>query len=723
MSKYIIGDYYQTYDNNHFLYLKKGGKHMNQKTKSKLFKLLRFFVVVFTLLLLSSCYFRVDENNDNYRIKFYDNRTYVDSVYLDVGTTISDEQLKAVEMKLHDYGMDTETYYVWSTNRNKLVYADFDSISWNETVYLFRIKDEYDVNINDLEEFNFEILTEGKIKYGDTVEFLIEPNVDKDDYYITIEINGEYVDLSDDNKYSIEYVQEDIDINVTIKQIATIKPIVEQIHYDGNTHYAEFEFVNNKGELLNADDVEIKYYLNNEEVDGMKDAGTYIVEFRYVGDEYYVLDTIYENYVVGKYEPTLEVIEKEFYYNGEYIGYTVDDVITNSDGEITLINNLNKDVGTYDVTIRVSETNNYEAKEIHVTQTIKKGIPTVISWPTASTGFDGYVLRTVEITGGSANIEGQFIWSNGNKKLEVGTYNYSLSFVPNDPQYETISKDIPVETISIEEALRRIKEERNYLYNTYDNILEDDVYQVEDLDITGDKYPVDITWMSSSTVLMINNLGYVNILDVEGAHRVTLTAIMTYGDAAEYATFEFTLHVGNAQKEVKEAPRQVREKPIPTLSEIGDIVKESQRNKSLIKEIKTEYLRVSTSENIAEQIHMINVDDLSKDMLLPVLNKQKQLFVYNSRCNKHREISEVILWRIISDGASDDNVLNYHRYRLDYDDSPGDISLTRIKRKITYGDSPGVNLLYECDTSPGSNIYLKLESKQKDIQYFMKGEN
>ena len=120
---------------------------------------------------------------------------------------------------------------------------------------------------------------------------------------------------------------------------------------------------------------------------------------------------------------------------------------------------------------------------------------------------------------------------------------------------------------------------------------------------------------------------------------------------------------------------------------------------------------------------MINVDDLSKDMLLPVLNKQKLLFVYNSRCNKHREISEVILWRIISDGASDDNVLNYHRYRLDYDDSPGDISLTRIKRKITYGDSPGVNLLYECDTSPGSNIYLKLESKQKDIQYFMKGEN
>ena len=309
----------------------------------------------------------------------------------------------------------------------------------------------------------------------------------------------------------------------------------------------------------------------------MKDAGTYIVEFRYVGDEYYVLDTIYENYVVGKYEPTLEVIEKEFYYNGEYIGYTVDDVTTNSDGEITLINNLNKDVGTYDVTIRVSETNNYEAKEIHVTQTIKKGIPTVISWPTASTGFDGYVLRTVEITGGSTNIEGRFIWSNGNKNLEVGTYNYSLSFVPNDPQYETISKDIPVETISIEEALRRIKEERNYLYNTYDNILEDDVYQVEDLDITGDKYPVDITWMSSSTVLMINNLGYVNILDVEGAHRVTLTAIMTYGDAAEYATFEFTLHVGNAQKEVKEAPRQVKEKPIPTLSEIGDIVKENQR--------------------------------------------------------------------------------------------------------------------------------------------------
>lgn len=684
---------------------------MNHKPRNKFIRVFSMLFMILMLVTLSSCYFRTDDNVETYRIKFYDGREYVDSVIVNYEDSITEEQLEVVESKLYDYGQEKETYYVWSINPDRLEYADFDKICWNETVYLYRIKEYYDVNVNESTLFDYEILNVETIRYGDDVNVRINPNVDLDNYHMDIYINDEKVELQEDNVYTVEYITDDINIEVIIKEIINIVPIVEEIEYDGKAHYATYEVRNNKGELIEDDEIVVQYYLGNKEKENMTEAGSYTVLFTYIGDKYYVEDTVVAYYKVGKNEPTIEVIEKEFYYNGSLQGYTLNDIITNSDGKVTLINNMNKNVGVYDVIIKLEETDNYYGKEIHITQTINKGIPQILELPKAETGFEGYVLNTVEVTGGKGNVDGQFIWSNGNKKLEIGTHSYDLLFVPNDNQYETIEVEIPVETITIQEALRRIKEERIRLENTYGHILEDDVYQIEDLYVVGIQYPVKIDWISSSTIVSINQYGYVSILDVEGEYDVELTAVMTYGDTAEYAVFNFTLHLEEVVKEVKHAPRHVEETRIPTLDEIGKIVQANNKGKAF--DILTSYDVVSYNDknSVTHHYEFKQLDDLQVNILRTYLDRQEANYVYHSRCNRHREISEVILWRIISDGASDGN--GYINHYLEFDDD-----LINILCKITSGD-----YIRNMNNPPGSKIYLKLESKQKDIYNFMKGEN
>ena len=144
---------------------------MNHKPKNMLLKFFRFFTICFVIMLLASCYSKEDDK-EPYRIKFYDDRIYVDSVELIEGTTISSEQIRNVEMKLNDYGMDPNVHYVWSIDRDQLVDAKFNEINYNETVYLFRVKDEYSVSINDSNMLTYKLINKDKIKYGDDVTFI-----------------------------------------------------------------------------------------------------------------------------------------------------------------------------------------------------------------------------------------------------------------------------------------------------------------------------------------------------------------------------------------------------------------------------------------------------------------------------------------------------------------------------------------------------------------------
>ena len=515
------------------------------------FKIILITFLVLICIIISAFFINSMCNKKTYSITFYDNNIYIDSIILNIDKTITVDSIKEVEKKLSDYDSEKDFYYVWSVDSNVLISADFNQINYNITVYLFRIKDEYKININQSNLYEFELISENNIKYGDSVEFFIIPNVDLNNYFMEIFISGEKVDISQDNKYFIEYVTDDIDINVSIKEIAVISPIIKDIEYDGEKHFIEYEIINNLGEKLEKENVEVKYFIDGIETDGMLDIGTYDVQFTYTGEKYYLKNQLSFKFEIGKIEPIINIEERDFYYNGDYQGYTKNDIITDSNGEITLYNNLNKDVGIYDVIIKISETDYYEGKEIHISQTIKKGIPIISEWPTTIEGFDGYSLESVRLIGGNSNIKGNFVWTDDNIKLDVGTKTYNLSFIPIDSQYDIISKNIFVEVITIDQALFRIKKEKDNLFNEYKHILVGDVSNLPNLKTLGDNYSVKISWLSSTTALSINNLGCVEILQRAGIYNIELIALLTYGDVAEYLKFVFNLNISEQAKIVE----------------------------------------------------------------------------------------------------------------------------------------------------------------------------
>ena len=93
---------------------------------------------------------------------------------------------------------------------------------------------------------------------------------------------------------------------------------------------------------------------------------------------------------------------------------------------------------------------------------------------------------------------------------------------------------VRVETISYEEQLRRIKDERMKVENDQ-SLLKDNK-----LDIKTD-IGADIMWMSLSSALMVDGSGNITIIGSPGTYAVEIIGIMMYGDTAEYVTI--TLNV------------------------------------------------------------------------------------------------------------------------------------------------------------------------------------
>ena len=77
--------------------------------------------------------------------------------------------------------------------------------------------------------------------------------------------------------------------------------------------------------------------------------------------------------------------------------------------------------------------------------TIRKAVLTVNSCPTASEITYGQALSASVLTGGSASIDGQFGWKDSSITPEkAGTHSYTVTFTPEDTNYDTVSQDISV---------------------------------------------------------------------------------------------------------------------------------------------------------------------------------------------------------------------------------------------------------------------------------------
>ena len=95
--------------------------------------------------------------------------------------------------------------------------------------------------------------------------------------------------------------------------------------------------------------------------------------------------------------------------------------------------------------------------------TVAKAIPSIITWPTASTIILGQTLLSSTLTGGSGSVPGSFAWTNP-ATTPRGGYSYQgITFTPSDTTYNTTvtgSIQVPVSvpvTIATSPVGRRIR--------------------------------------------------------------------------------------------------------------------------------------------------------------------------------------------------------------------------------------------------------------------------
>lgn len=87
----------------------------------------------------------------------------------------------------------------------------------------------------------------------------------------------------------------------------------------------------------------------------------------------------------------------------------------------------------YDVNF-VPNDKNYKSSSIKVRVDVQKASPIVNSWPTAKEMEFGNKLEKCKLTGGYANVPGQFVWSESQEIPKIGTQAYTVIFKPYDTE-------------------------------------------------------------------------------------------------------------------------------------------------------------------------------------------------------------------------------------------------------------------------------------------------
>ena len=217
--------------------------------------------------------------------------------------------------------------------------------------------------------------------------------------------------------------------------------------------------------------------------------------------------------------------------------------------------------------------------------------------------------------------------------------------------------NISVETISYEETLLRIKEDREIISGiiggTFGEKLSiEEVLAIKNIPLIGLKYQSSITWYSNSNVISIDHLGNIKYLDVPGIHNITLIGYFRLGNTVEYLRYLVTIEI----------PEKLENVNLNQTENIDLNIEKNKNNdfeETVIKEHqyeesdKVEQLVIITPTNNYDN-YIINITDESIE---EKQNKEeiKLEVSYETLDGYHETISEVILWKILTDGASDDN--------------------------------------------------------------------
>lgn len=622
-----------------------------QYSKQRLQTILSIVALLFMLAMIVGSILLFQQDKKTFQVNFYEDELLIATIEKDKDAGITKEEIQAINQRIPYY--NDSYYYAWSYRKDTFIEVDFTAVHQNVSVYLFRFKNEFHIYVNESEAFTYEIVTDGPIHFGSNAVVKIYETIDTTKYHTEVFANHKPLEKGEDGTYFIEDIRSDIYIDVGFKERAQFEPVVlDSYVYTGESYTVDYELYTIDHESITTTDVEIKYYnASHQEVTGMKDAGIYEVVYHYVGNEYFVEDKIVK-ITIEKATPTIEVANQNKEYDGSNQGYSISDIVTNSDGKITFENNSYIEIGTYPVTIHIEETTNYQAKDVVVDIHIIKGVPEINTLPKASLGFENHTLKDVELRGGLATTKGHFEWVYPESELVEGKKEYDAIFVPDDlVHYEKVECKIIVETLSITETLRRIKIDRAEVFDDLALILKGNLSTIPNLPVKAAMYNSEITWLSNSSALVVDKQGIVQSIEEEGIYSITLVAYMMLGDAVEYATFTFNYEVKKTEKIVSLS----REEKVPTLEEIGQTALQNKEEQSIKEEPYKEVELVTPTEETHIPTDMEIEAECSKENNLSVLEKQMQKFVYQAKCKRVRIISEVILWKIISDGANENN--------------------------------------------------------------------
>ena len=621
---------------------------MNSSKRLKIGIVLVSLLVILSISAISIWSILKQDFKKTYVIKFYEENNLIAEVEKPVYERLSKYEL--IEINKNINNLQNEDYLLWSKYKDRLEEIDFSKVYTNTNVYLHRKPNQIKINIEDTDEYWYYIDQEDIIRYNDTVKISIEQIVSKDKYKMYVEADGKRLERNDDGFYYIEEVKNDVDIKVYFKKIIKVISLVDgEMTYNGKAQYLPYNLVDGDGNIIETDMLDVTYFnSDNQQVDGMLNAGEYQVTFHYTGDEYYFEDVTIP-IVMNKKLPSLEILKTVFGYKGitQYFDETC--LITDSDGVITLINNEFKTTGSYDVIVKIAETSNYLGLEEIIKVTVRSGTPEIIELPSVSLGYEGETLNSVAITGGKADVKGSFKWKE-NTLLKVGKASYKMLFIPDEiNEYEELEIDYVVEVISYEETLRRIKVDRNNIYELLSPTLTGELTNIDDLPLYGTTYKSTITWLSTSTILKVDKDGKATIIGDAGKYQVTLVGYMMLGSTAEYLTFTFEI-VKYEENEVTEVSSN-NSYVIPKLNlqkyEHMELESVKQlNNQTLIYQEKVDYQPHALISEVST-----NIDALEQIVVSKKTSKER--VEYKARCNDRLVISEIILWKIVSDSAGE----------------------------------------------------------------------
>lgn len=291
--------------------------------------------------------------------------------------------------------------------------------------------------------------------------------------------------------------------------------------------------------------------------------------------------------------------------------------------------------------------NTYAIDEAKGKLTITDGLPIIEEVPTAEVGYEETTLNNITLKGGKANVDGKFVWVNKDTYLSAGTKTYQAYFIPNDDHYQTIICDIMVKAYSFEETLQQIKEERIMILNEYRNLLTSTIHELPILMIDGKYKDTNIIWLVDSTIISINEVGRASELNAPGDYPVNMTAIITIHDVAEYVNFSFIYHIDEINNVVIK-----KHETTPLLMRFAN----KNNIKTVLERLNNNQENITNTYSVVVNDDLFNYKEESNIIKVDLLEKQDHLYEYVAKCQRIRLISEVILWKIISNEDKNNNM-------------------------------------------------------------------